>query len=74
MSITKETKIEELVFPFSWRIIKAIKAHNDTVDKQNRLKTVKDITENFNELELKALLGVGTKTVKYFMEALNGTE
>jgi hypothetical protein len=70
----ENTLIKDLSFPQSWRLIRAVHAYNRTVDKKFRIKTVNDLTGYFSEETLKSRLGVGPKTVQYFMEALNGGE
>jgi endonuclease III len=83
MSITKEftpeaylSNIREKHLKGVWRLEKAIKKYNASVDKESRLERIKDLF-HWKKEDLIKLLGVGPQTAEAtikFMEALNGTE
>jgi hypothetical protein len=58
--ITKNTPIEELKFPLSWRFFAAVQRYNESVDLNTRILTVKDIVQKGKDLI--SLLGIGPKT------------
>lgn len=72
MSNTNETKIEELDFPQSFRLKRAVAQWNRAVDKSERIEIVADLIKHKDQLI--DLFGVGKKTFQYLFEALNNDE
>jgi endonuclease III len=71
--ITHLTLVEDLKFPYSIRIKKAIRQYNLSVDKKERIVTVEDLItyDHFEENSLTDFLGVGPKTYQLFLDHLN---